>query len=79
MRKVHLNSSGELPFFKPQSPEVLDKTWQVLPMPHRLQCRTVDLGDISPANTELFRKALNSSACGIQVVTILLLPQPNFA
>ncbi|XP_068719054.1 malate synthase-like isoform X1 [Montipora capricornis] len=65
-RKLHLSSSGELPFFQPQSPEVQDKAWQVSPVPQRLQCRIVDLGDISPANTELFIKALNSSACGIQ-------------
>ena len=69
MRKLHLINTGELPVFQPQSPEVQDKSWQVLPVPHRLQCRTVDLGDISPANTELFTKALISSACGIQVLT----------
>ena len=69
MRKLHLNTSSELPFFQPQSSEVQDKTWQVSPVPRRLQCRTVDLGDISPSNTELFIKALNSSACGIQVFT----------
>lgn len=68
IRKLHLNDSGELPFFKPQSAEVQDKTWKVLPVPPRLQRRIVDLGDISPANTELFIKALNSPACGIQVI-----------
>lgn len=67
VRKLHLINTGELPVFQPQSPEVQDKSWQVSPVPHRLQCRTVDLGDISPANTELFTKALISSACGIQV------------
>ncbi|KAL9973992.1 hypothetical protein ACROYT_G020519 [Oculina patagonica] len=66
IRKLHLNDTGELPYFQPQSAEVRDKTWKVLPVPPRLQCRAVDLGDISPANTELFMKALNSSACGIQ-------------
>lgn len=67
IRKLHLNDSGELPFFQQQSAEVRDKAWKVLPIPPRLQCRIVDLGDISPANTELFMKALNSPACGIQV------------
>ena len=62
-----MNDSGELPFFQPQSAEVRDKAWKVLPIPPRLQRRTVDLGDISPANTKLFMKALNSPACGIQV------------
>ena len=67
MRKLHLKSSGELPFFQPPSSDVQDKHWQVSAVPERLQCRSVDLGDISPANTELFLKALNSPACGIQV------------
>lgn len=66
VRKLQLSGSGELPFFQPKSLEVQDKTWQVSPVPQRLQCRAVDLGDISPANTELFKKALNSPACGIQ-------------
>ena len=66
-RKMDLNSSGELPSFLTHSPEVQDETWKVSPVPQRLQCRTVDLGDISPANTELFKRALKSSACGIQV------------
>lgn len=65
-RKMDLNSSGELPSFLTHSPEVQDETWKVSPVPQRLQCRTVDLGDISPANTELFKRALKSSACGIQ-------------
>ena len=67
MRKLHLKNSGELPFFQPPSSDVQDKHWQVSVIPERLQCRAVDLGDISPANTELFLKALNSPACGIQV------------
>ena len=72
IRKLHLNDSGELPFFQPQSVVVRDKTWKVSPVPARLQCRAVDLGDISPANTELFTKALNSPACGIQVITLYM-------
>ena len=67
MRKLNLNSSDELPFFQPPSSDVQDKAWQVYPVPKRLQCRAVDLGDISPANTALFIKALNSPACGVQV------------
>lgn len=66
IRKLTLNDSGELPFFQPQSVQVRDKTWRVSPVPPRLQCRAVDLGDISPADTEMFTKALNSPACGIQ-------------
>lgn len=66
IRKLTLLDSGELPFFQPQSVEVRDKTWRVAPVPSRLQCRVVDIGDISPADTEMFMKALNSPACGIQ-------------
>ncbi|CAH3046671.1 unnamed protein product [Pocillopora meandrina] len=66
IRKLTLLDSGELPFFQPQSVEVRDKTWRVAPVPSRLQCRVVDVGDISPADTEMFMKALNSPACGIQ-------------
>ena len=73
MRKLHLKSSGELPFFQPPSSDVQDKHWQVSAVPERLQCRAVDLGDISPANTELFLKALNSPACGIQVTKTTVL------
>ena len=67
IRKLTLLDSGELPFFQPQSVEVRDKTWRVALVPSRLQCRVVDIGDISPADTEMFMKALNSPACGIQV------------
>lgn len=66
IRKLTLLDSGELPFFQPQSVEVRDKTWRVAPVPSRLQCRAVDVGDISPADTEMFMTALNSPACGIQ-------------
>lgn len=66
IRKLTLLDSGELPFFQPQSVEVRDKTWRVALVPSRLQCRAVDIGDISPADTEMFMKALNSPACGIQ-------------
>ena len=70
MRKLQFSNSGDLPYFQPLSPEVQDETWQVAPVPSRLQCRIVDLGDISPSNTELIRKALNSTACGIQVLIV---------
>ncbi|EDO40474.1 predicted protein, partial [Nematostella vectensis] len=40
--------------------------WQVKDLPARLQDRRVDLGDITPSNTLLFKRALNSSASGIQ-------------
>lgn len=55
------------------NPDFLEKTsahhfWKISDIPQRLRDRRIDLGDITPANTELFKKALNSSACGIQVL-----------
>lgn len=59
---------GSLPDFQPQEAVLAGRqTWRVAEVPSRLKDRRVDLGDISPANTELFKRALNSCACGIQV------------
>ncbi|KAF2896067.1 hypothetical protein ILUMI_10111 [Ignelater luminosus] len=44
-----------------------DPTWKVLPVPPRLQNRKLDLGDVSPANTQHFLQALNADVQGIQV------------
>lgn len=43
------------------------KNWRVDPIPRRLVNRKLDLGDISPARTELLVAALNSNVQGIQV------------
>ncbi|XP_048826452.1 malate synthase-like [Brienomyrus brachyistius] len=67
-RKVHLNLTGELPNFSEDTAHILsDKSWRVHPVPKRLQRRHVDIGDLSPCNTERFKLGLSSPAQGIQV------------
>ncbi|KAJ7376310.1 Malate synthase [Desmophyllum pertusum] len=66
IRKLHLNDSGELPFSNHKVSSSVIKPGRCLLSQPDCSCRAVDLGDISPANTELFTKALNSPACGIQ-------------
>uniref|UniRef100_V9KGI5 malate synthase n=1 Tax=Callorhinchus milii TaxID=7868 RepID=V9KGI5_CALMI len=66
-RKVELDSHGGLPEFLPHTSHIReDQSWKVQPVPRRLQKRHVDLGDVSPTNTEHFIKALRSTAQGIQ-------------
>ena len=67
IRKLQYDMSGDKPDFNPRSGCALDSSWRVASLPARLQDRRIDIGDISPANILLFRKALNSAANGIQV------------
>ncbi|XP_059496339.1 malate synthase-like isoform X2 [Stegostoma tigrinum] len=65
--KLELDCRGGLPEFLPLTSYIRkDESWRVEPVPRRLQNRHIDLGDVSPANTEHFIKALCSSAQGIQ-------------
>lgn len=71
-RKAHIDLSGELPDFLESSAHIRrDPDWRVKPVPPRLQRRHVDIGDLAPCDTERFIKALQTSAEGIQVATIL--------
>ncbi|KAK3100555.1 hypothetical protein FSP39_021704 [Pinctada imbricata] len=65
-RKLELDRSNSLPDFSPSTNHIRQGRWQVKPVPRRLQCRHVDLGDVSPSNTNHFLAALKSSAQGIQ-------------
>ena len=47
--------------------------WQVAPVPRRLRCRHVDLGDVSPANTHHFQDALRTQAQAVQVDLITIM------
>ncbi|XP_066506102.1 malate synthase-like [Hoplias malabaricus] len=68
LRKVQLDLTGELPNFRDDTAHIRsDQTWRVSPVPHRLQCRHVDIGDLSPCNTQRLIQGLNSKAQGIQV------------
>lgn len=66
-RKLELKQSDTLPDFDPSTAHIRQSSWTVSPVPRRLQCRHVDLGDVSPSNTSHFVAALKSSAQGIQV------------
>ena len=67
LRQVQLDQSGNLPDFSADTQHIRDGDWQVSPVPKRLANRHIDLGDVSPANTQHFVAALNSAAQGIQV------------
>ncbi|KAG0710258.1 Malate synthase, glyoxysomal [Chionoecetes opilio] len=64
-RKVELDVTGSVPNFlnhpQSQAPE-----WRVDPAPRRLRDRRLDLGDVSPANTDHFLAALKCDVNGIQ-------------
>jgi hypothetical protein len=67
LRQIELDESKTLPDFLPSTQHIRQADWCVSPVPCRLQCRHVDLGDVSPSNTEHFVAALQSTAEGIQV------------
>lgn len=50
-----------------RSSEREDKSWNIAPLPSRLQNRHLDLGDVSASNTAHFVSALNEDVQGIQV------------
>lgn len=64
-RKLLLDSTGGLPDFSQKSAH-LQGNWKVRPVPRRLQCRHLDLGDVSPSNTSHFVASLKTTAQGIQ-------------
>ncbi|XP_031568999.1 uncharacterized protein LOC116303574 [Actinia tenebrosa] len=64
LNKLHFQQTNFLPDFVKTSSA--HQFWRIREIPKRLQDRRIDLGDITPANTGLFKRALNSSACGIQ-------------
>ncbi|XP_059821168.1 malate synthase-like [Hypanus sabinus] len=67
VKKLGLDRLGGLPEFLPHTSHIReDQSWKVRPVPRRLQNRHVDLGDVSPANTECFIRALCSTVQGIQ-------------
>ncbi|XP_027007793.2 malate synthase-like [Tachysurus fulvidraco] len=68
LRKVRLDLSEELPGFTDDTAHIRnDPSWRVSPVPVRLQCRHVDIGDLAPCDTQRLIRALKSTAQGIQV------------
>lgn len=69
LRKVQLDLTGELPGFLQDTAHIRnDPSWRVNPVPDRLHCRHVDIGDLSPCNTQRLIMGLKSTAQGLQVV-----------
>ncbi|XP_062856649.1 malate synthase-like [Trichomycterus rosablanca] len=68
LRKIQLDLTGELPGFREDTAHIRnDLSWRVSPVPERLQCRHVDIGDLAPCETQRFIQGLKSPAQGIQV------------
>ncbi|XP_062379994.1 malate synthase-like isoform X1 [Sardina pilchardus] len=68
LRKAQLDLTGDLPGFSAATAHIRDDpNWRVSPVPARLQCRHVDIGDLAPCDTDRFLQALRSPAQGIQV------------
>lgn len=44
-----------------------DEDWKIAPLPPRLQCQHLGLGDVSPSNSIHFITALTSGVDGVQV------------
>jgi len=68
LRKVQLDLTGELPGFLRDTAHIRnDPSWRVNPVPDRLHCRHVDIGDLSPCDTQRLIMGLKSTAQGLQV------------
>lgn len=68
LRKVQLDLTGELPGFLKDTAHIRnDPSWRVSPVPDRLHCRHVDVGDLSPCDTQRLITGLKSTAQGLQV------------
>jgi len=63
--KLQFDQSENLPTFQTSSARS-DPTWKISPLPTRLQKRHLDLGDVSPAETERFSECLKQDVDGIQ-------------
>ncbi|XP_059377752.1 malate synthase-like [Carassius carassius] len=68
LRKVQLDLTGELPGFLKYTAHIRnDPSWRVSPVPDRLHCRHVDVGDLSPCDAQRLIKGLKSTAQGLQI------------
>ncbi|XP_071499940.1 malate synthase-like [Diadema antillarum] len=65
-KKLELDRWNTLPDFRTDTLHIQQGSWTVDPVPRRLINRHVDLGDVSPSNTQHFTRALQSPAQGIQ-------------
>ncbi|KAJ9573471.1 hypothetical protein L9F63_009131 [Diploptera punctata] len=65
-RKCTLKKTWQMPQFLDTGVR-REKNWKVAQVPERLRNRHLDLGDVSPANTEHFTSSLLADVQGIQV------------
>ncbi|KAJ8298172.1 hypothetical protein KUTeg_024703 [Tegillarca granosa] len=65
LKKLEFDRTGSLPNFQNKL-HTKNQNWTVKPVPRRLKCRHIDLGDVSPSNTSHFVKALRADIQGIQ-------------
>lgn len=63
-----LDCTINLPTFDKKTADIRnDTTWCISPLPCEIKDRRIDLGDVSPCDINHLKKALSSSAQGIQV------------
>lgn len=72
LKKLEFDRSGSLPDFQNKQ-HIRNNNWTVKPVPRRLKCRHIDLGDVSPSNTSHFVEALRANIQGIQVYVLRFL------
>ncbi|XP_014681941.1 PREDICTED: malate synthase-like [Priapulus caudatus] len=66
IKKLGLDEGEKLPDFPIETQYIREMEWTCAPLPPRLRKRHVDLGDVSPANTNHFERSLQSNAQGVQ-------------
>ena len=64
--QIYYATTPALPSFR-QSAARADPAWRVAPLPPRLRRRNVDVGDVSPADTQRLTAALEADVDGVQV------------
>jgi malate synthase A len=70
LTRLQMEMSGSLPTFSATTTEENpppDADWRISPVPERLRRRHIDIGDVSPADTEQLARCLASAADGVQV------------
>jgi hypothetical protein len=58
--------AGHTPDFLPETRDIREGKWTISPLPDYALDRRIDIGDVSPHDTEFLLAALNSGATGVQ-------------
>jgi malate synthase A len=71
LTRLQMEMSGSLPTFAAataaEGNPLPAADWRISPVPERLRRRHIDIGDVSPADTERLARCLASAADGVQV------------